>query len=156
MFLNGDIVLDAPSITFLLKYGIISDKYAEIKIKAREKLNLSLSSQELTFDKSLSIPLGSLVIPIAVTGGTVNVTVSLNLVFEANGTAKISAGFSQDIVIDAGMTATLSPAKITSFNNSTFDWDLKQPQIEGEVNYYRLQPVVVDIPTYDGLKKYGP
>ena len=132
--INGEAVLEAPRLTFAFNYGIVSDKYAEINFKTGEQINLSFSSKELTFDKSVTLPLGKLIIPIAVTGGTVNVTISLNLVFGANGSAKFETGFTQKLSIDAGMKATLNPANVTSFNNSNYDFTFQQPQLEGKIS----------------------
>ncbi|MDO8445550.1 MAG: PKD domain-containing protein [Deltaproteobacteria bacterium] len=134
---NGNLKFERPHVGFDFSYGFWKDKYASISFNAGETLNLTFSSEEISFSKKVTIPLGSLVIPIDVSGlsaGTVYVKIPINLVFEANGTAKIVAGFSQSITIDVGMEADLSPVTITPYDNSSFDLDFQQPQIDGKVS----------------------
>lgn len=134
---NGNLELERPHVGFDFSYGFWKDKYASISFNAGETLNLTFSSEEISFSKEVTIPLGSLVIPIDVSGlsaGTVYVKIPISLVFEANGTAKVVAGFSQSITIDVGMEADLSPVTITPYDNSSFDLDFQQPQIDGEVS----------------------
>ncbi len=138
---NATVVLESPHVAFDLKYGVLSDKYATLSFKGGEKVDITLSSQKVSFNKTVKIPLGTFEVDIAsaitgvpgLTTRALNVTASLNLVFDASGQASIVAGFSQDLSINAGMKATLNPVSITSFDDNTSSFTYKQPQIEGEL-----------------------
>ena len=130
---NGTVVLESPQVDANFNFGVVSQTYASINFKAGEKVDVTVSSLNLSFNKSASVPLLTFLVPIAVTGGTVNITISLNLVFEANGSAKITAGIAQELSYDAGMKATLGPASLESTNRTSYKFDIKQPRFEGEV-----------------------
>jgi hypothetical protein len=139
---NGTVVLEKPHVGFDLKYGFLSDKYATLSFKGGEKVDISFSSQKISFNKTVKIPLGDFEVDIAsvitgipgLTSKALNVTASMYLVFDASGEASIVAGFSQDLSINAGMKATLKPVSITAFDNNTFSFTFKQPQIEGALS----------------------
>jgi Tol biopolymer transport system component len=131
---NGTVVLEKPHVAFDFNYGLFSEKYTSINFTAGEKVDLTVSSQSIQFDKKKTITLFKYYISTPITGGLAGVTIPVNLVFEASGKAAIVAGFSQDVSIDVGMKATISPNTVTSTSNFTHTFSFKQPQIEGTLS----------------------
>ncbi|MFZ2726836.1 MAG: LamG domain-containing protein [Methylococcaceae bacterium] len=108
LLVNGDITLDKPTVTFNYSKSIIPLQiHTSVKYFAGESFNLLYNSPELKFQLTNAqqpIKLGTFIFPIPVTSGAVYGNLTLYLVFDINGQAKISANFNQYAKADLGFS----------------------------------------------------
>lgn len=139
LLLNGRIILKKPVLKVKLQYapGFFSyPNSSTISFKAGEVIDkLTLSSSPLRFRKVTSIPLGSFPVPIAVSGGSVQANVSLSLVFDASGEAKIKATLNQQATLDISATVQLADDAADMFsaqNKSTASMTFSGVEVLGQ------------------------
>jgi hypothetical protein len=139
ILVNGTIVLTKPYVYTYLDYkdwyeiSLFRIKYAEFKFTANETVDLQFSSQKLTFNKTVKIPLGEIYIPVPITGGLASLNISLSLVFNVDGTASVVADVTQSLNLDIGLNANLSPLTLEPYNNTTHSFDFSLTQLDGEL-----------------------
>lgn len=139
LLLNGKFIIKKPVLKVQLQYApgfSYLPNRSTISFKAGEVIDkLTLSSPPLRFKKVSSIPLGSFPVPIPVSGGSVQANLSLSLVFDASGEAKIKATLNQQATLDVSATVQLSEDAANMFsaqNKSTASMTFSGIEVLGQ------------------------
>lgn len=133
--LKGSVNFEKPKIKFDYNYGIFDreDNYLKFQFTAKQTASISYETDEIKLDKSLSIPLGKVIVPIPITGGVINAEMTISLECSIKGKAQFKHEIKEELLLDMGINTSLAPFKTEVKNNSKFDFTIGKPTLSGEL-----------------------